>query len=425
MAFTTVTNRTGPNSAILAEHHNELANYLNGVTTGLARLFSDDDDAYGVIIKNLGTDSKALLVQDNAGATLLDVSSAGTILGFANGTAGAPAFRFAGDTDSGIFHHASDPNNYSLVAGGNAQMRISDGLTWFPTAIRVGADDPGVTVDHRHQTYLLYTGTGTFALDSPGLSMVDQLIVEGNYAPANAWDAGAVLGVIRNTGGAGNMTMRAVAGQLFKYSSTNIASDNQVLELGVHNAKSQTSHADNAVTYDAFYGTCGITILSYGGTSIDGGSSGAAVRSNTAIVIGSIAGTNSGFKQAIVYYDTDQITKLWEVTQNGTTRHATGGNAAAPTFSFIGDEDTGIYWGGTNVVAFATNGTERMRVDANGNFLLGILEAGIGGGAKTLAIGNVGVAPAGTPSGGGVLYVEAGALKFKGSSGTVTTIAPA
>ena len=34
-------------------------------------------------------------------------------------------------------------------------------------------------------------------------------------------------------------------------------------------------------------------------------------------------------------------------------------------------------------------------------------------------------APSGTPSGGGYLYVESGALKYKGSSGTVTTIAAA
>jgi len=34
-------------------------------------------------------------------------------------------------------------------------------------------------------------------------------------------------------------------------------------------------------------------------------------------------------------------------------------------------------------------------------------------------------APSGTPTGGGYLYVESGALKFKGSSGTVTTIADA
>ena len=39
-------------------------------------------------------------------------------------------------------------------------------------------------------------------------------------------------------------------------------------------------------------------------------------------------------------------------------------------------------------------------------------------------IGN-GTAPAGTPTDGGFLYVESGALKYKGSSGTVTTIAVA
>lgn len=34
-------------------------------------------------------------------------------------------------------------------------------------------------------------------------------------------------------------------------------------------------------------------------------------------------------------------------------------------------------------------------------------------------------APPSTPVGGGVLYVEAGALKYKGSAGTVTVIGPA
>lgn len=38
---------------------------------------------------------------------------------------------------------------------------------------------------------------------------------------------------------------------------------------------------------------------------------------------------------------------------------------------------------------------------------------------------NVSAAPGTTPSGGGFLYVDAGALKFKGSSGTVTTVAVA
>ena len=40
-------------------------------------------------------------------------------------------------------------------------------------------------------------------------------------------------------------------------------------------------------------------------------------------------------------------------------------------------------------------------------------------------IGNATAVPTGNPSGGGVLYVEAGALKYRGTSGTVTTLGPA
>jgi hypothetical protein len=48
-----------------------------------------------------------------------------------------------------------------------------------------------------------------------------------------------------------------------------------------------------------------------------------------------------------------------------------------------------------------------------------------GGGAGVIGIANAGTVPTSNPTGGGVLYVEAGALKFRGSSGTITTIANA
>ena len=48
-----------------------------------------------------------------------------------------------------------------------------------------------------------------------------------------------------------------------------------------------------------------------------------------------------------------------------------------------------------------------------------------GGGDKVISITNATTAPASNPIGGGVLYAEAGALKWRGSSGTVTTIAAA
>ena len=48
-----------------------------------------------------------------------------------------------------------------------------------------------------------------------------------------------------------------------------------------------------------------------------------------------------------------------------------------------------------------------------------------GNGQGVVAIHNVSVAPSVNPANGGILYVEEGALKYRGSSGTVTVIAPA
>ena len=55
----------------------------------------------------------------------------------------------------------------------------------------------------------------------------------------------------------------------------------------------------------------------------------------------------------------------------------------------------------------------------NNNLGLGTTDYASGVGVMALVNAT---APSGTPVGGGVLYVEAGALKFKGSSGTITTL---
>ena len=48
-----------------------------------------------------------------------------------------------------------------------------------------------------------------------------------------------------------------------------------------------------------------------------------------------------------------------------------------------------------------------------------------GAGRGIIAIANATVAPAVNPAGGGIMYVEDGVLKYRGSNGTVTVIAPA
>jgi hypothetical protein len=66
----------------------------------------------------------------------------------------------------------------------------------------------------------------------------------------------------------------------------------------------------------------------------------------------------------------------------------------------------------------AAGGVERVRVDTN--FMIGVTAVG------TSAVGVIGIAngtaPSSSPAGMGQLWIEAGALKYRGSSGTVSTL---
>lgn len=62
--------------------------------------------------------------------------------------------------------------------------------------------------------------------------------------------------------------------------------------------------------------------------------------------------------------------------------------------------------------------------DSSSNFGLGTASQ-FGTGAGCFGLANAATAPTTNPTGGGVLYSEAGALKWRGSSGTVTTVAVA
>jgi hypothetical protein len=102
-----------------------------------------------------------------------------------------------------------------------------------------------------------------------------------------------------------------------------------------------------------------------------------------------------------------QSDSYFRIARNATTDPG----FAITTFSaaqtrFVMLADGGMTWGdGTNV-----RDTSLYRKSAD------ILATD-----DSLFLANQSAAP-GTPSGGGVIYVESGSLKFKGSSGTVTTL---
>ena len=75
----------------------------------------------------------------------------------------------------------------------------------------------------------------------------------------------------------------------------------------------------------------------------------------------------------------------------------------------------------TGNLVLRTNGTTTaVTIDTSQN--VGIGGTSFGSGAVVIFIANATTVPTTSPSGGGLLYVQAGALKYRGSSGTVTTL---
>jgi len=145
---------------------------------------------------------------------------------------------------------------------------------------------------------------------------------------------------------------------------------------------------------------------------------------------------SSGATAATSYF-TSTATPAYSATayNGGSARIALNGGGASGATTGINFSQGGsfeLYLGGVQesggAAAFVFQGyngsayVERMRLDASGNLLVGTTSTPTTA-AKVIAMGNA-TAPTASIT-GGILYVEGGALKFRGSSGTVTTIAPA
>ena len=84
------------------------------------------------------------------------------------------------------------------------------------------------------------------------------------------------------------------------------------------------------------------------------------VRSNGSIGIGLPSGTGFGYGKVYV----QGIVRADEFG-------ASTGSASNPTHTFEGDQDTGMYSAGTDILGFATGGTEKIRIDSSGRVGIG------------------------------------------------------
>jgi hypothetical protein len=95
------------------------------------------------------------------------------------------------------------------------------------------------------------------------------------------------------------------------------------------------------------------------------------------------------------------------------------------TLALNAGDTLAFFWSSQNqymqlqYVASASNPTRPASPSAKLNILQITYTPG------TIGISNAATVPTSNPVGGGILYVESGALKYRGSSGTITVIAPA
>lgn len=120
------------------------------------------------------------------------------------------------------------------------------------------------------------------------------------------------------------------------------------------------------------------------------------------------------------------------VWNNGTSDFAivkteNGGNglefgSTSHAANWYGSSST--YYSASGASFFYGGGVERLRVESLG-CSLGGGGGDYGSGDKVTFVPNAATVPTTNPTGGGILYASAGAGKWRGSSGTVTTFAPA
>lgn len=110
---------------------------------------------------------------------------------------------------------------------------------------------------------------------------------------------------------------------------------------------------------------------------------------------------------------------LYSSTENDFQFYGIGIGPGIQRYNVAAQTDAHVFYAGVSSGA----SFEVARITGSGNLTLG--NADVAGGTHVFALPNCTTVPPTTPASGGVVYVQGGALKYKGSLGTITTIAVA
>jgi hypothetical protein len=331
---------------------------------------------------------------DGAGGTRMTLNSTGLGVGV------SPSYKLdIGATTNLLRINSASGNDCNIVLGqtGVGNWMIYNSATAGLLKFQFGGNDR-VTVDQSGNLGLGVTPYASWPATSKALQLGASSAIEGRT------NDGSRVTLYSNTVWNGTNLI---------YQNTAVAAYYQQA-LGVHSwhTSNNTPSAGNAATFSQ-----AMTLDASGNLGVGG-----APIASKLEVYSSNTGT-SGLAEA----------NALKVENN----NSTVGNAAGLFLSQSGNAGCGVAaiatsrTGGSRASALAlyyynqatsASPIEGARLDASGNLLVGLTAAGTTA-AKTIQIAN-GTAPTANVT-GGQLYVEAGALKYRGSSGTVTALANA
>jgi hypothetical protein len=337
-------------------------------------------------------------------------------------------------------------NTYGLLNQGQIQSDVTTGANIFSSVPSTAAASFTLgQLTHYETSGIATPGAGSTITDQYGFRVGGNLTgATNNFAfvstlPGatgrwNLYMSGSAANYLAGRLGVGATLTSGAMAQVTNTTAADIA-------LIVKGAASQTG---NLLDVQNSAGTPLTSILSSGGFRINSGAASSALVG----INGSVTGATTAWgvlNQSV--FASDVTTGAENYRSNPSTAaasftlttmsHFLAGNITIGAGSTVTNQrgfSTGSLSGATNNFGFygdVASASGRWNLYMNGtanNYLAGNLLIGMTtvatSSAKTLHIGN-GTAPTANPTAGGVLYVESGALKYRGSSGTVTTIANA
>ena len=270
-------------------------------------------------------------------------------------------------------------------------------------------------LDDQHGSYYLDLANATGTIGSARVAGSYTGITGVGTLTAGTWNAGVISEVYGGTNQSsytlGDILYASAANTLSKLAGNTTTTKKFLTQTGT-----------GAVSAAPAWGTIGaadVAAGSFGGSFTFTGS----LQANNGITANDLSvGTSAGTIQ----------TSINNLTLLGVAIIANpSGNSAGTLLSGNSASGTGAYlslWGTTHANAgrteLASGGTAELRLLPGGSLAIGAAGS-FGSGVKVIFIANATTDPTTNPTGGGILYVSAGALKYRGSSGTVTTIAAA